>query len=173
MDSSHVRIRRTRTLTQPVHWHLTLDAPFEELMDRCADSSRPLLAQLRGIIASALSAALPGSAASLLSSPLSCFISCRSLAITSQLHRRAESHATSSISRGLASGTCWPDSRWTSMHCACVATRTRTAQHICSSSALYTLSLSLRSPARSLVRSVLFCPLSSPTCRLGCLNSSF
>ncbi len=50
------------------HWHLTLDAPFEELLGKCADSSRPLLAQLRGIITSALSAPFPGSAASLLSS---------------------------------------------------------------------------------------------------------
>ncbi len=50
------------------HWHLTLEAPFEELLGKCADSSRPLLAQLRGIIASALSTALLGSAASLLSS---------------------------------------------------------------------------------------------------------
>jgi hypothetical protein len=63
------------------HWHLTLDVPFEELLDRCADSSRALLAQLRGLIASALSAPLPGSAAFSVAFILSCFSSCRSVAI--------------------------------------------------------------------------------------------
>lgn len=38
------------------HWHLTLDAPFQELLGKCAESSRPLIARLRDIIASAITA---------------------------------------------------------------------------------------------------------------------
>lgn len=41
------------------HWHLTLDAPFQELLGKCAETSRPFLTRLRGIVASGLSATHP------------------------------------------------------------------------------------------------------------------